>query len=324
MLAFSVLLLAAVAWAATHVSFAPHTTPAATLPGQAAPVHAADGQQIVLPALAPLEASQALLSPPYSWNYRWLAAHPAVGAPPNRAVTAVMVDVDSRRVLFDRKSHARMPLASTTKLTTAMVALDHAGPDTVVTVPPEAVTVEPNVMGLSAGEQLTVRELLYGLLLDSGNDAAETLAATTMDGGRHGFLKAMNARSTALGLTDTHFSNPSGLDDPQQYSSAHDLALTAAYLYQHYPVIEQVVTTKEQVLAYGPNHKAFYPYNLNKLLWTYPGAIGFKTGLTDAAGDVFVGGAHRGSRTLVVVEMNDPLIFTDAAALLDYGFRRAG
>jgi D-alanyl-D-alanine carboxypeptidase len=234
------------------------------------------------------------------------------------------VDVDSRHVLFDRKSHIRMPLASTTKLTTAMVALDQASPDTVVTVPPEAVNVEPNVMGLSAGEQLTVRELLYGLLLDSGNDAAETLAATVVDGGRKAFLRAMNVKSTALGLTDTHFVNPSGLDDPGQYSSAHDLALTAAYLYEHYPVIEEVVTTKQQALAYGPGHKAFFPYNLNKLLWTYPGAIGFKTGLTDAAGDVFVGGAHRGNHTLVVVEMNDPLIFTDAAALLDYGFRRAG
>jgi serine-type D-Ala-D-Ala carboxypeptidase (penicillin-binding protein 5/6) len=323
MLAFSLLLLAAVAWTATHVSFAPHSAPVASIPAQVAPAHAADSKPPTA-ASAPMEASQALLSPPYSWDYRWLAGHPAVGAPANRAHSALMVDVDSRHVLFDRNSHARMPLASTTKLTTAMVALDHAGPDTLVTVPPEAITVEPNVMGLSAGEQLTIRELLYGLLLDSGNDAAETLAATILDGGRPAFLKAMNVKSIALGLTDTYFTNPSGLDDPQQYSSAHDLALTAAYLYAHYPVIEQVVTTKEQALSYGPGHKAFYPYNLNKLLWTYPGAIGFKTGLTDAAGDVFVGGAHRGSHTLVVVEMNDPLMFTDAAALLDYGFRRAG
>jgi D-alanyl-D-alanine carboxypeptidase len=326
MLAASVLLLAAVAWGATHVSLAPHSAPAAALPvpGEAAAAHADQGKPAVLAASDPREASQALLNPPYSWDYRWLAAHPAVGVPANRAAAALLVDVDSRHVLFDRKSHARMPLASTTKLTTAMVALDNVGPDTTVTVPAEAVNVEPNVMGLSAGEQLTVRELLYGLLLDSGNDAAETLAATTLVGGRRAFLKAMNVKSAALGLTDTQFVNPSGLDDPEQYSSAHDLALTAAYLYQHYPVIEKVVTTKEEALSYGPSHKAFYPYNLNKMLWTYPGAIGFKTGLTDAAGEVFVGGAHRGSHTLVVVEMNDPLIFTDAAALLDYGFRRAG
>jgi D-alanyl-D-alanine carboxypeptidase (penicillin-binding protein 5/6) len=321
MLAFSLLLLAGAAWAATHVSF-PRSAPIAAVPAQVAA--AANSKLPASAASDPMEASQALLNPPYSWDYRWLAAHPAVGAPTNRSVSAVMVDVDSRHVLFDRKSHARMALASTTKLTTAMVALDHAGPDNVVTVPPEAVNVEPNVMGLSAGEQLSVRELLYGLLLDSGNDAAETLAATLMDGGRPAFIKAMNVKSAALGLTDTNFVNPSGLDDPQQYSSAHDLALIAAYLYQHYPVIDEVVTTKEQVLSYGPTHKAFYPYNLNKLLWRYPGAIGFKTGLTDIAGEVFVGGAHRGNRTLVVVEMNDPLIFTDAAALLDYGFRRAG
>lgn len=323
MLAFSLLLLAAVAWTATRVSFAPHSAPVASIPAQVAPAHAADTKPLVA-ALEPMEASRALLSPPYSWDYRWLAAHPAVGAPANHGHSALMVDVDSRHVLFDRNSHARMPLASTTKLTTAMVALDAAGPDTLLTVPPVAINVEPNVMGLSAGEQLTVRELLYGLLLDSGNDAAETLAAAILDGGRAAFIKAMNVKATALGLTDTRYANPSGLDDPQQYSSAHDLALTAAYLYLHYPVIEQVVTTKEQALSYGPGHKAFYPYNLNKLLWNYPGAIGFKTGLTDDAGDVFVGGAHRSGHTLVVVEMNDPVMFTDAAALLDYGFRRAG
>jgi D-alanyl-D-alanine carboxypeptidase (penicillin-binding protein 5/6) len=134
----------------------------------------------------------------------------------------------------------------------------------------------------------------------------------------------MNVKAAALGLTDTRFANPSGLDDPNQYSSAHDLALSAAYLYQHYPFLAQVVSTKQETLPYSSHHKAFFPTNFDKLLWTYPGAIGFKTGLTDAAGQVFVGGAHRGSHTLLTVEMDDPLIFTDAAALLDYGFRREG
>jgi serine-type D-Ala-D-Ala carboxypeptidase (penicillin-binding protein 5/6) len=322
-LAASMLLVVGLGWEVTHRAPGPQDRAASTTaPASAAKAASVTGRASI--PVAPGQAGGSLINPLYTWDYRWAAANPAVGPPKVLAQSAVLVDVDNRHVLFDRLAHAPMAPASTTKLTTAMVALDHAGPDTLVTVPPEAITVEPNVMGLSAGEQLTVRELLYGLLLDSGNDAAETLAATILDGGRPAFLKAMNVTSIALGLTDTYFTNPSGLDDPQQYSSAHDLALTAAYLYAHYPVIEQVVTTKEQALSYGPGHKAFYPYNLNKLLWTYPGAIGFKTGLTDAAGDVFVGGAHRGSHTLVVVEMNDPLMFTDAAALLDYGFRRAG
>jgi D-alanyl-D-alanine carboxypeptidase (penicillin-binding protein 5/6) len=241
-----------------------------------------------------------------------------------RAKSVVLVDLETRRVLFSRLPHLKMPLASTAKLTTAMVALDHISPDSTVIVPGTATTVEPNVMGLSAGEELTVRELLYGLLLDSGNDAAETLAVTTVAGGREAFVRAMNVKAAALGLTDTHFVNPSGLDDPGQYSSAHDLALTAAYLYQQYPVLARVVSTKQETLPYSSKHKAFFPTNLDKLLWTYPGAIGFKTGLTDAAGQVFVGGAHRGAHTLVTVEMDDPLIFTDATGLLDYGFRREG
>jgi D-alanyl-D-alanine carboxypeptidase len=292
-----------------------------------APSVASIGARAAQPVLAlsdPNEAAASLLAPAYSWDYRWADSHPPLGVPAVRAKSAVLVDLDSRHVLFSRLPHARMPLASTTKLTTAMVALDHASPDATLTVPAGATTVEPNVMGLSAGEQLTVRELLFGLMLDSGNDAAETLAGATMAGGREAFVRAMNVKAAALGLTDTHFVNPSGLDDGGQYSSAHDLALTAAYLYQHYPVLAQVVSTKQETLPYSNMHKAFFPINLDKLLWTYQGAIGFKTGLTDAAGQVFVGGAHRGSHTLVTVEMDDPLIFTDAAALLDYGFRREG
>ena len=318
----SLALLGAAIWMATHVTIggrsaanAATRVAAAHLVEPAVPVYAVSDRH---------EAAQALLSPPYSWDYRWGQANPAAGAPALRAKAAILVDIDNRHVLFSRNPHQRMAIASTTKLTTAMVALDHASPDDRLVVPDTAVNVEPNVMGLSAGETLTVRELLYGLLLDSGNDAAETLAANAVGHGRADFVRAMNSKAVALGLTDTHFVNPSGLDDAGQYSSAHDLALTAAYLFEHYPVLAGVVTTKEQTLPYSSDHKAFFPTNLDKLLWTYPGAIGFKTGLTDIAGQVFVGGAHRGTHTLVTVEMDDPLIFTDAASLLDYGFRREG
>lgn len=318
----SLALLAAAIFAATHLTVGGRST--ATTTTTVALAHVVEP---AVPAYAigdRQEAAQALLAPPYSWDYRWAQAHPAVGAPAIRAKAAILVDIDSRHVLFSLNPHQRMAFASTTKLTTAMVVLDHASPDAKLLVPDTATNVEPNVMGLSAGERLTVRELLYGLLLDSGNDAAETLAAGTVGTGRADFVRAMNRKAAALGLTDTNFVNPSGLDETGQYSSAHDLALTAAYLYQHYPMLAGVVTTKQETLPYSPDHKAFFPTNFDKLLWTYPGAIGFKTGLTDAAGQVFVGGAHRGDHTLVTVEMDDPLIFTDAASLLDYGFHREG
>lgn len=274
------------------------------------------------PVAAPLAAAR-LLEAPFSWDYRWLESHPLTGLPANRSKAGVMVDLESGHVLFSRNPHQRLAQASTAKLMTAMVALDNTDPSMEVIVPPDATRVEPNVMGLTAGERVTVHDLLMGLLLDSGNDAAETLAMTTLQN-RDTFVGSMNAKAAAMGLTDTHFANPSGLDDPGQYTSPNDLALTAAYLYRHYPLLEQVVTAKEASIAGTDGHKAFDPINLNKLLWTYPGAIGFKTGLTDNAGTCLVAGAQRGAHTLLLVELNDPLIFTDAAALMDYGFRRAG
>ncbi|MFN2462488.1 MAG: D-alanyl-D-alanine carboxypeptidase family protein [Candidatus Dormibacteria bacterium] len=268
-------------------------------------------------------SSLSLAAPPFSWDYRSLREHPATGAPPNRSHAVLMADVTSGRVLYTRNPHQRMPPASTAKLMTAMIALDGNDPSTVVTVPAEATRVEPNVMGLTAGERLPVGELLTGLLLDSGNDAAETLARAT-SGSTEAFVAVMNRRAVELGLSDTHFVNPSGLDDPDQFSSAHDLAVMAAYLERYYPLLAQIVSSKEVSIRGTGDHKAFDPINLNKLLWTYRGAIGFKTGLTDSAGTCLVAGARRGDHTIVLVELNDPLIFTDATAMLDYGFRRAG
>lgn len=262
------------------------------------------------------------LPPPFTWDYRWLAAHPALGAPPLHTRAAILVGLEDRRVLFDVDPHASLAMASTTKLMTAMVALDNATPDTVLTVPPDVANLEGDgtMMGLTPGETVPVQDLLYGLLLDSGNDAAETLAAGTL--GRQDFIAAMNRRARRLGLAETHFVNPSGLDDPDQRSSAHDLAIIAATLYQRYPALEQVVTTRTLYIPSGDGHKAFQPMNFDKMLWQYPGAIGFKTGNTDDAGLCLVTGARRGDRTLIAVLLDDPLIFTDAKLLLDYGFAR--
>src|ERR1700737_1706241 len=176
--AFLILLLGVVPWAVPPLPLGPGSRALPT-PGPVVPAHATRATTIAGAPSGPAEASQSLLNPPYSWDYQWGADHPAIGAPAVRARTAVLVDIDNRHVLFRRLPHAPMAPASTAKLTTAMVALDHSGADATVTVPEAAISVEPNVMGLSTGEQLTVHELLYGLMLDSGNDAAETLAAPT-------------------------------------------------------------------------------------------------------------------------------------------------
>ena len=251
-------------------------------------------------------------------NY-WLATH---GQPelPIRGQAMYLVDLDARQVLWQRDPETSRAPASLTKLITAMVAVDDAGSlDHVVTVIPEATRVVPSVMGLSPGEQLTVRELLYGLFLDSGNDAAEALAGGLVP--RDRFIRQMNQKAKSIGLTASHFANPSGLDAPGHGMSAHDLAHTAAYLDTYYPDLAAIAATKSIAIAATPTHKAFYPQNLNSFLWTYPGATGLKTGLTDNAGGCTLATATRNGRHLIAVVLNDTgRSGADAATLLDYGF----
>ena len=251
-------------------------------------------------------------------NY-WLATH---GQPnlPIRGQAIYLVDLDARQVLWERDPDTSRAPASLTKLITAMVAVDDAGSlDRVVTVTAEETHITPSVMGLSTGEQLTVRELLYGLFLDSGNDAAEALASGIVP--RDRFIRQMNQKAKSIGLTASHFVNPSGLDAAGHGMSAHDLAHAAAYLDTYYPDLAGIGATKSIAIPATATHKAFYPQNLNTFLWTYPGATGLKTGLTDNAGGCTLGTATRNGRHLIAVVMNDTgRSGADAATLLDYGF----
>jgi D-alanyl-D-alanine carboxypeptidase (penicillin-binding protein 5/6) len=255
----------------------------------------------------------------FDFSSYWLATH---GQPelPIRGQAIYLVDLDARQVLWQRDPDTSRAPASLTKLITAMVAVDDAGSlDRVVTVSPEATRVVPSVMGLSAGEQLTVRELLYGLFLDSGNDAAEALAGGIVP--RDRFIRQMNQKAKSIGLTASHFVNPSGLDAAGHGMSAHDLAHTAAYLETYYPDLAAIGATRSIAIPATATHKAFYPQNLNTFLWTYPGATGLKTGLTDNAGGCTLGTATRDGRHLIAVVMNDTgRSGADAATLLDYGF----
>jgi D-alanyl-D-alanine carboxypeptidase (penicillin-binding protein 5/6) len=222
--------------------------------------------------------------------------------------------------MWERDPETTRAPASLTKLITAMVAVDDAGSlDRVVQVTPEATQVIPSVMGLSAGERLTVRQLLDGLFLDSGNDAAEALAQGIVP--RDRFIRQMNEKAKSIGLTGSHFVNPSGLDAPGHGMTAHDLVHTAAYLDRYYPQLAAIAATKDIAIPATADHKAFQAHNLNGLLFSYPGATGLKTGLTDNAGGCMLATATRDGRHLIVVVLNATLHSTaDAALLLDYGF----
>ena len=249
------------------------------------------------------------------------------GGPPTPALglhakSAIVVDLDSGRVLWADQPHLRRPPASLTKLMTAVVAVDLAGMDGRVTVTPAAAAAEPSRMGLLAGETLTVRELLYGALLNSGNDAALALGDGIVPLGR--FLSLMNAKAALLKLRDTHFSTPNGLTDPGNYTSAYDLAVLSAYIERDYPQLAAIAGTRDQVLPATAGHPTFYPHNVNHFLDVYPGATGLKTGFTDDAGGCLIATATRGGRHLLLVLMGSDIMFGDGVRLMDYGFGAAG
>lgn len=261
---------------------------------------------------------------PAFYSRSWLLAHPASAlapAPAVQAQSAVLVDLDRHQVLWERGPDAARAPASLTKMVTATVALDHASLDRVVTVPDGAANVEPDLMGLAAGDRVSVRDLLFGLFLDSGNDAAEALAQGLVPRAR--FIAEMNARAAAWGLRGTHFTNPSGLDDEGLHSTAYDLAVVAGHLTRDYPALLEIAGTRDRSIPATSAHGPYAPHNLNKLLWTYPGATGLKTGFTDDAGGCVAATATRNGRHLAVVVMNSNVFFSDAAALLDYGFSTA-
>ncbi len=255
----------------------------------------------------------------FDFSTVWLALHkqPAL---PIHGRAAYLVDVDSRVVLWAKEADAPRAPASLTKLMTAMVAIDDAASlDKVVVVDAAATTVEPSLMGLTTGERVTVRDLIYGLFLDSGNDAAEALARGIVP--RDRFIRQMNQKATSIGLAQTHFINPSGLDAPGHGMSAHDIVHMAAYLDRYYPQLAAIAATKDISIAATDAHKAFAMQNLNRMLWTYPGATGLKTGLTGNAGGCWLTTAVRNGRHLIAVVMNATgYSADDARILLDYGF----
>lgn len=245
---------------------------------------------------------------------------PTTAPPVIKARSAILVDLDTGKILFQLDPHGRHAPASLTKVVTALVALEHLRLDQVVAVPTSINQLpwDSTRMGLRPGEQLTVRELLYGLFLNSGNDAAITLSEAAMS--RSAFVGLMNGEASALGMADTHFVNPIGLDDPTHYTSAADLARAAAELLRRFPDVAAMAATASLTLPATATHHPYALYNLNELVRKYPGATGLKTGWTGHAGGCLIATAARDGRHLLVVVLASPRLFDEAAALLDYGF----
>ncbi len=230
------------------------------------------------------------------------------------AQNAILMDAQTGRVLYEKQADRRALIASTTKIMTALIVCEQCNVLDRMRIPREAVGIEGSSMYLKEGEVLTVQELLYGLMLRSGNDAAVALAIYC-GGTVEGFAQLMNDKAHRLGLNSTHFENPNGLDSPGHYSTARDMAVLAAYAMEN-PIFAQTVSTKsvkigERVLQ---NH--------NKLLWQLPGADGVKTGYTKAAGRILVSSAVRQGRRLIAVTMDAPDDWQDHKTLLEEGFAR--
>lgn len=231
----------------------------------------------------------------------------AVSAP-----KAILMDGLTGRVLYEKRSCEKSLIASTTKIMTALLVCETCNVLDQVVIPKEAVGIEGSSMYLREGEHITVQELLYGLMLSSGNDAATALALYC-SGSIEAFASEMNAKAHALGLSGTHFTNPHGLDDASHYSTARDLAVLATYAMKN-PLFAQTVGTKSVMIGnrYLTNH--------NKLLWQVEGAEGVKTGFTRAAGRILVSSARRQGRRLICVTIDDGNDWADHKTLYDQGF----
>ena len=230
------------------------------------------------------------------------------------AQKAIVTDAQTGRVYFEKEADTRSLIASTTKIMTALVVCRRCNVLDRVMIPKEAVGIEGSSMYLREGEILTVQELLYGLMLHSGNDAAVALAIYCA-GTVEGFVQLMNDQAHRLGLENTHFENPHGLDSPEHYSTARDLATLAAYAMKD-PIFARTVSAKNVRIGQRSLQ------NHNKLLWRVDGADGVKTGFTKAAGRILVSSASRDGRRVICVTINDGNDWVDHATLLENAFSR--
>lgn len=242
----------------------------------------------------------------------------ASGAPHVSAASAILIEKESGRVLYQKDADTRRPMASTTKIMTALLCAERGDLDRTVTIPREAVGIEGSSVYLRQGESLTVRELLYAVMLQSANDAATALAIA-LSGSVEAFVSEMNEKARLLGLDDTAFENPHGLDGEGHYTTARDLAALMAYALENEAFCTVTGTYKKTIpLSSGEGTRVLV--NHNRLLRQYDGCIGGKTGYTQRSGRCLVSAAARDGMTLIAVTLRAPNDWSDHTALFDYGF----
>ncbi len=230
-----------------------------------------------------------------------------------------LMESSTNRVLRSKNEHMRLPMASTTKIMTAITAIEHCkNLDEKFVISKKAVGISGTSLYLREDEELSIKDLLYGLMLISGNDASVAIGER-ISGNVEFFVDLMNVTAKKIGAKNTHFENTHGLDEKGHYTSAYDLALISSYALKN-PVFKEIVGTKNIKITSGQG-KDRYLQNKNKLLRKYDGANGVKTGFTDDAGRCFVGSAEREGMTLVCSVLSCGPMFEDCATLLDEGFK---
>ena len=233
---------------------------------------------------------------------------------------AALINGDTGEVIYTKNATDKLSMASTTKIMTGLLLCEYGNFEREITVTPEMLRVEGSSMGLLAGDRVTLHDLLYGLMLASGNDAANVIAFT-LGGSIDGFVKQMNDKAKELGLKNTSFATPSGLDDQNHYTTALELALLTRYAMQN-EEFAKAVATQKATLSYGnPPYKRTLT-NHNKLLKMYDGALGVKTGFTKKSGRCLVSAAKRDGKFVIAVTLNAPNDWQDHKEMLDYGFSK--
>lgn len=238
------------------------------------------------------------------------------------AKSALVYDLTTEETIYEKNANHKLPMASITKLMTAIVAIDHKKKDDRYVVYPEALVGE-NVMGLREGEVMTLEELLYGVFMYSGNDAAETLAMNTMD--RDEFIATMNKKGKAIGLKNTNFTNPTGLQgDGNQHTTAYDLLVLAKYAVENYPQIIKASSTPEHIIAGTADHAPFELYNQLNLVTTYPGVKGLKDGYTPEAGLCLITYLDYEGHKIIGIILGSENRRDEMKSLLDYSLTKLG
>lgn len=246
-------------------------------------------------------------------------------APEITALSALFVETNSGKVLYSKNPSQELSIASLTKIMTTIIALENRNMDDIYTVSDRAASMEPDKMFLVAGEKLTLKQLLEGIFLVSANDAAESIAENTT-GRREEFINMMNSKSRQLGMNNTFFLNPSGLeeDHAKQYSSAIDVAVMSRYLIKTFPEIVNISSQPHVYIEPTAYHQDYDMYSGINLLTTYPGVLGLKTGFTPEAGLTLVTLARRDNKEVIGVLLGAVNRRDDAKAMLDYSFKKLG